>query len=652
MPLPDYPELTGPAWQEAAAGLLIALLAEYAETGLLVPQPDEPAAETETTEDGDGPAGSSAETDPESEPRSEPVPRPEPRPESTPGDEPGAEADRDPATTAPADVDRDADPHAEAGPARYRLDLAGHAVYSFRARRGAWGTWRIQPGSVLRVADGSAAAADDPARFVVDARAELGLDEGGAARLVREVNAAVVAAVRDTARDRPSAAESAELPYLDLAAWLRTLPRPDGADPAFAATDAARWAPAARNPVRLPWAAVHRGIGLWRGGAEADEQRLLGEELEPSTRRRFTAKLRDRGLDPADYRWLPVHPWHWDTTVLPLFAADVAHGRIVPLGDGGPDRYLPHDGGRVFTNLDRPGRRDVVLPLAEPGAVPAAGTAPPHPAAAAWFAERLRGDAFLTEARTVVLADLASAAVRHPDLDPHADRGLFAAAWREPLAARLEPGERARPLAALTHRDPAGTPLVAELVRRSGLAAHEWMRWLCTAVMRPLIHLLHRYGLAFPVTGTSLVLVSDAAEVPARLVVRGAGSAPLLCHGAGGLPFPEAAGLPLPGSRPADGARLLAAALFGGPMRRTAAIAADELGLSGKDFRHMADDEIDGYRRRFPDLAERHALFGAIEPSRLAESLLDARHFGSLLWDGVPQPRGHTRGAACRTPPK
>lgn len=648
MPLPDYPELTGLAWQEAAAGLLIALLAEYAETGLLVPQPDEPATGTETAADGEGPAGT-AQTGPGSAPEAEPGAKSD----NEPDNESGAEADGGPESGARPDFGPGPALDAEAGPARYRLHLASHAVYSFRARRGAWGTWRIQPGSVLRVADGGAAAADDPARFVVDARAELGLDEGGAARLVRDVNAAVVAAVRDTARERPSAAEAAELPYLDLAAWLRTLPRPDGADPAFAATDAARWAPAARNPVRLPWAAVHRGIGLWRGGAEADEQRLLGEELEPSTRRRFTAKLRDRGLDPADYRWLPVHPWHWDATVLPLFAADVAHGRIVPLGDGGPDRYLPHDGGRVFTNLDRPGRRDVVLPLAEPGAEPAARTAaPPHPAAAAWFAERLRADAFLAEARTVVLADLASAAVRHPDLDPHADLGLFAAAWREPLAARLEPGERARPLAALTHRDPAGTPLVAELVRRSGLAPREWLRWLCTAAMPPMIHLLYRYGLAFPVTGTSLVLVSDAAEVPARLVLRGAGSAPLLCHGAGGLPFPEAAGLPLPGSRPADGARLLAAALFDGPMRRIAAVAVDELGLSEKDFRELADDEIDGYRSRFPDLAERHALFGPIDPSRVAESPLDARHFGYLLWDGVPQPRGHTRGAACRTPPK
>jgi siderophore synthetase component len=161
VPLPDFPELTGPAWQRASAALLVTMLAEYAYEGLLTPIPDE------SPQPADSPDG-------------------------------------------PADA-----AHPQAG-ARYRLELAEHAVYSFRARRGAFGAWRIQPGSVLRVADGTAAPATDPARLVTDARTDLGLTGQAAARLVRDINLALLGAVRDDARDRATAADLADMSYLDL----------------------------------------------------------------------------------------------------------------------------------------------------------------------------------------------------------------------------------------------------------------------------------------------------------------------------------------------------------------------------------------------------------------------------------------------------
>ncbi|MCF2526319.1 IucA/IucC family protein [Yinghuangia soli] len=580
MPLPDFPELTGPAWQRASAGLLLTVLAEYAYEDLLTPVPDEDAA----------------------------------RPDG-----------------------------------RYRLELAGHVVYSFRARRGAFGSWRIQPGSVLRVADGAAAPATDPARLIVDARADLGLTAEATARLVRDVSVALLGAARDDARDRPTAAELADLAYLDLEGRVGGRPGlvPDRVRPGFSATDASRWAPEARNPIRLPWAAVHRDIATWHTSTpDLTEQRLRTEELDPSTRRRFTARLRDRGADPADYLWLPVHPWQWDETVLPLFAADLAHGLLVPLGDGGPDRYLPRQAGGGFTNLDRPGRRDVALPLAGPDAP--LGCPVPAPAAVSpditrRLVDRYHADPFLHgETRVLLLADLASVAVRHPHLDPvrgesggHPYRGLLGALWSEPLAARLDTGERARPLPALLHRDHTGRPLVAELVARSGLAPREWLRWLCSAVLPPLLHLLYRYGLAFPSYGEALVVVSDAGEVPVRLAVRDVARGLLVCGDPDGTPFPEAEGLapemaedPGPGPEfaprraaarytAADLGALVGGGLFGGPLRHLSAIADDDLGVPEAVFWSLVRAEVTRYQQRFPELKERYPRFDLLGP-RLA----------------------------------
>ncbi|WP_436777095.1 IucA/IucC family protein [Yinghuangia sp. YIM S09857] len=538
---------------------------------------------------------------------------------------------------------------------RYRLELAGHAVYSFRARRGAFGTWRIQPGSVLRVADGVAAPATDPARLVVDAGAELGLGPDESARLVREVTMALLGAAREDARERLSAAQLADMPYLDLEGRASGRPGlvPDRVRPGFSATDATRWAPEARNPIRLPWAAVHRTIAVWRSSSpDLTEQRLRAEELDPSTRRRFTARLRDRGLDPADYIWLPVHPWQWDETVLPLYAEDLAHGRIVPLGDGGPDRYLPRQAAGGFTNLDRPGRRDVALPLAGPDAPLCRSMARPpsaSPETTRWLVDRYHADPFLHgESRVALLADLASVTVRHPNLDAvcddgggHPYRALLGASWSEPLAAHLEPGERARSLPALLHRDHAGRAVVAELVARSGLAPREWLRWLCSAVLPPLLHLLYRYGLAVPAYGETLVVVSDAGEVPARLVVRDVARGLLACTDADGATFPEADGLPWPTAgpggagdfgeawevggpgrtgtayRPGDLGRLFGGGLFGGPLRHLATLADDELGVPEAVFWALVRAETTRYQQRFPDLKERYAMFGLLGP-RLA----------------------------------
>lgn len=592
MPLPDFPELTGHAWQRASIALLPALLAEYAYEGLLNPVRDD------------------------------------------------ADPDEDP-TGMWTDQVPDAGGEKEAGvhPApRYRLELAGHTVYSFRARRGAFGSWRIQPGSILRVADGAAAPATDPARLIADASAELGLTADATARLVRDISVALLGAAREDARDRVSAAELADLPYLDLEGRVGGRPGlvPDRVRPGFSATDATRWAPEARNPIRLPWAAVHRDIGTWRTSSpDLTEQRLLAEELDPSTRRRFTARLRDRGLDPADYLWLPVHPWQWDETVLPLFAEDLAHGRIVPLGDGGPDRYLPRQAGGGFTNLDRPGRRDVTLPLAGPDAP--LWSPIPRPEAASpdttrWLVDRYHADPFLHgESRVVLLADLASVTVRHPQLDAvrddtggHPYRGLLGALWSEPLAARLETGERARPLPALLHRDHTGRPLVAELMARSGLAPREWLRWLCSALLPPVLHLLYRYGLAFPTYGETLVVVSDAGEVPVRLAVRDVARGLLACADADGTPFPETDGLVRTGTggprarsaayRPDDLGRLVGGGLLGGPLRHLSLLADDDLGVPEAAFWSVVRAEITRYQQRFPDLKERYAQFDLLGP--------------------------------------
>src|SRR5699024_5456900 len=97
-------------------------------------------------------------------------------------------------------------------------------------------------------------------------------------------------------------------------------------------------------------------------------------------------------------------------------------------------------------------------------------------------------DAYLRQTGAVLLGEVASVAVRHRGLEritnvPYQYRELLGAIWREPLAGKLDSGERARTLAALLHVDAHGTAFVTELVRRSGLDAQDWLRHLFHALM-------------------------------------------------------------------------------------------------------------------------------------------------------------------------
>ena len=74
-------------------------------------------------------------------------------------------------------------------------------------------------------------------------------------------------------------------------------------------------------------------------------------------------------------------------------------------------------------------------------------------------------------------------------------------------------------MAALIHRDPAGTSFAELLIARSGLDVDAWVRRLHEVTLPPLLHVLYRFGTTFsPHAQNCLVVLRD--DVPVRLVVK------------------------------------------------------------------------------------------------------------------------------------
>ncbi|KOG90376.1 IucA/IucC family protein, partial [Streptomyces varsoviensis] len=134
------------------------------------------------------------------------------------------------------------EPHDGATP--YRLPVTDQVTYRFRARRGAYGHWRVDPRSI--------SPHGDALRFLADAHdTVLDLTGDTTGHLVRELTATLAADVRlhTTALSAPALAD---LGYADLEGhqtghpWLVANKGRFG----FSAADADRWAPEARVPQR------------------------------------------------------------------------------------------------------------------------------------------------------------------------------------------------------------------------------------------------------------------------------------------------------------------------------------------------------------------------------------------------------------------
>ncbi|MGD3110287.1 IucA/IucC family protein [Streptomyces sp. YGL11-2] len=506
------------------------------------------------------------------------------------------------------------------GAPRYRLPVGNDLIYRFTARRGSYGHWRVDPHSIT--------PDTDPLRFLTHAHdTVLGLSGDTTGHLLRELTATLAA---DTRLDAAAltAAQLADLDYADLEGhqtghpWLVANKGRLG----FSATDAETWAPEARSPQRLPWLAAHHRIAHYRGvPALATPDRLYSDELSPATHRAFARTITDAGQDPADYLYLPVHPWQWDETIAPLFAPQLADRSIIALPTDN-DLRLPQQSIRTFLNVSRPQARTVKLPLSILNTLVWRGLPTERtlaaPAVTRWVHGLRDGDTYLRdETRVILLGETASVTVEHPLYDrlpgvPYQFRELLGCIWREPVSRCLDPGERARTLASLLQTDPAGRALTTELVHRSGLPARVWLAHLFAALLPPLLHFLYQYGTVFSPHGENAIVVFDEHDIPTRLAMKdfvddvNTSAQPLPEHDA----MPDDVRAVLLTEPPAFLTQFIHSGLFVGVFRYLAPLCEDQLGVPEDEFWSLVRAEILRHHERFPHLKERQETFDLLTP--------------------------------------
>ncbi|MGU3293015.1 IucA/IucC family protein [Williamsia sp. M5A3_1d] len=503
--------------------------------------------------------------------------------------------------------------------------------YVFRAEVLSLDNWAIDEPSMRRLVDGTETPID-PVAVLLDLRERLGITPDAVPAYLEEfVNTLGLGA------DRPDRLRvpAAELAAADFQTIEQTMTEghpcivANAGRIGFSSSDVDRYAPERGEHCRLVWVAAPREHCDVASMTGHDLRDLLVAELGPVALTRFDTVLRERGLDPDDHHYLPVHPWQWTEKVARVFARELAEGTLVYLGEG-PDLYRPQQSIRTLFNTTDTRRHYVKLALSITNMGFTRGMSADYmrttPLINDWVRDRIGGDPHLRELGFAMLFEVVAIGYRNPVLQsvttPGSEyRKLMSALWRQSPVDLVADHEQLMTMAALLHVDHQGDPLVGAIIERSGLAATEWLSHHLRAYLHPIIHLLYHHRLKFSPHGENLILVLDAG-VPVRAILKDIGEEVTIGDDAPGLP--ESCRRAVVHTDDAIGNLGILSDVFDDFLRPLAAITHQSGLCDDSSFWKTVADSVTDYMTAHPDLADRFARwdlfapdFGAIHMNRL-----------------------------------
>lgn len=493
--------------------------------------------------------------------------------------------------------------------------------WTFRARRLPLDHWVVDPASVAREVDGVPHPVDAQ-QLVLDVRQRLGLTEQVLPTYLEEVASTLAGRAWKLRDDAPSAAELLDADFQTIEAAM-TEGHPcflaNNGRIGFSVDDYHAYAPETGARLRLEWVAVRREHAAYAAvpGLE-DQRRFLADQLPAGDLETFEKRLRDLGLDPADFLLVPVHPWQWRQKVAVTFAPQVAARQVVHLGTGGA-LHQPQQSIRTYFDTSDPGRCYVKTSLSILNMGFLRGLSAAYmevtPAINQWVDDLVRSDDTFARAGFSVLREVAAVGWTDP---VHAQHGpspyhkMLAALWRESPVHRIDDTESLSTMAALLHRDADGASFAAARVAASGLPARDWVARYLEAYLVPVLHAFYAHQLVFMPHGENVILVWRD-HVPVRAIFKDIGEEVGLFDLERALPEPVRrirADLPVEHQLQALWCDVLDCFL------RFAAAVLDEAGTLPADaFWAEVAACVRRYQDAHPELAERFALHDLFAPS-------------------------------------
>ncbi|MBZ6081935.1 IucA/IucC family siderophore biosynthesis protein [Streptomyces olivaceus] len=396
----------------------------------------------------------------------------------------------------------------------------GGTTYRFTATVRALDHWQVDAASITRHRDGGElplSALD----FFIELQQTLGLSDEVLPVYLEEISSTLSSTCYKLAKPPVTSAELARGGDFQAVETGMTEGHPcfvaNNGRLGFGVHEYLSYAPETASPVRLVWLAAHRSRAAFTAGVGIEYESFVRDELGAATVDRFHGVLRDRGLDPADYLLIPVHPWQWWNKLTVTFAAEVARGHLVCLGEG-DDEYLAQQSIRTFFNASHPEKHYVKTALSVLNMGFMRGLSAAYmeatPAINDWLARLIGNDPVLKATGLSIIRERAAVGYRHLEYERATDRyspyrKMLAALWRESPVPSLGEGETLATMASLVHVDHEGASFAGALIERSGLAPAQWLRHYLLAYYVPLLHSFYAYDLVYMPHGENVILVLE-----------------------------------------------------------------------------------------------------------------------------------------------
>lgn len=509
---------------------------------------------------------------------------------------------------------------AEKGWSRYALDNGDpNFEYRFRAQRLALDHWLIDENSIEKRVAGLSAPLD-ATEFVLEFQEALNIKDAMLPIYLEEISSTLYGAAYKAAKPWLPAVKLALADHQAIETGMSeghpTFVANNGRL-GFDAQDYRAYAPEAGSPVRLVWLAVSRERATFTSIEGLEHAALLEDELGPETLKAFAERLVGLGLDPADYLYMPAHPWQWFNKLAMTFSADVAARRIVCLGEGS-DRYVAQQSIRTFYNVTEPRRRYVKTAISVLNMGFMRGLSPKYmvatPAINEWLADLVEMDPVLRAHGFTILREVAAIGYRYRAYDEglkqdSAYKKMLSALWRDSPASQVKPGQRLMTMAALLHVDPDGEALLPALIAASGLEPDDWLRRYLDAYFVPLVHCFYEHDLAFMPHGENLILVIEDNAV-VRVIMKDIGEEIGVLNGA--RPVPKEIERIAFSVDEATKLNCIFTDVFDCFFRYLSALLVERLGFEDERFWSLVAERARAYLDAHPEHAEkaaRHDLF-------------------------------------------
>ncbi|MFD9318098.1 IucA/IucC family protein [Streptomyces sp. NPDC060053] len=393
----------------------------------------------------------------------------------------------------------------------------GLTYYRFTAVRHALDHWQVDADSITRTRDDAelpVAALD----FFVELKKTLGLSEEILPVYLEEISSTLSGTCYKLTKPQITSAELVRSGFQAIETGMTE------GHPCFVANNGRlgfgiheylSYAPETASPVRLVWLAAHRSRAAFTAGVGIAYESFVREELGEKTVERFDGILREQDRNPEDYLLIPVHPWQWWNKLTVTFAAEIARGNLVCLGEG-DDEYLAQQSIRTFFNSSHPEKHYVKTALSVLNMGFMRGLSAAYmeatPAINDWLAQLIDNDPVLRSTGLSIIRERAAVGYRHLEYEAATDRyspyrKMLAALWRESPVPTLRDGESLATMASLVHVDHEGRSVAGALIEQSGLTPTQWLRGYLQAYYTPLLHSFYAYDLVFMPHGENTILV-------------------------------------------------------------------------------------------------------------------------------------------------